>query len=163
MTMTDDRRHQRDENRLRREAKGRDAQRDRAYKAGMAGEDIPFEGEDDELHELYSAGQEDRAKADDERGSPSARGSGRQKRAPSARSSGPTRRRARAVYRAAARSASGGSSVSVLGLIGMAFGLVLLYLLLSNAQVLTAAAGGVSRFFAWLIDPTRGVPPHGGS
>jgi hypothetical protein len=49
-----------DARRLRREAKGRDVQRDRAYKAGLAGNDLPFEGQDDELLDLYNSGQADR-------------------------------------------------------------------------------------------------------
>jgi len=158
-------------------ARRRDAARKAAYEAGRRGEAVPFEGEDDELYELYNAGQEDGQREERESARPAdpeaaarkaarerdrAVAAARTKRRARATRARSTARRATRAGRTTARAFTGGTT-SVLSLIGIAFGLVALYLILTRASAFAGAAGGVLRFFVWLADPHATVPPQGAS
>ncbi len=129
--------------------RGKDADHQRAYEAGRAGEDFPFEGENDELYDSYTAGA-DEAEADRE-------AAGSSPSSPRRASSGrrPAVKAASALRRVTSGSvgAVAGGDPSPLELLGFAILLAGLYLVLSNAGAVANVVNGARSALVWLIDP----------
>jgi hypothetical protein len=134
--------------------KARDRARDEAYRAGRAGQDIPFTGEDAELLDLYETGQreleEERAakkRAVPSSGRPAARGA---TKAPASAA-----RRYPALHRTVRREAAPlrAAGFSVVHYFGLGLALAGLYLLLTNATALKGLVMGISTAFSWVTNP----------
>lgn len=147
-TDTSGRRTTSDERSRRSGARARDREIERAYKAGLAGDEGAIT--DDRLRPYYDDGRRDakREKATKRR----------------AKTKRTATRRARSTRRQLTRDArklapaAAAQIGSGMALAGMTLGLVALYLVLTNVPTFSGALGGVAKALRWLADPTTSIP-----